>query len=107
MPNAPRTSPAAQAAASGPAAAGRFGRARARRRRPPRADPEEFSRANARSSADWKRFPGCFSRQRATTAESAGGTPSDASGGGSFRRMAVIVSAAVAARNGFLPASSS
>jgi hypothetical protein len=44
--------------------------------------------ANARSWADWKRSPGCFSRQRRTidpTAEGRSGTSRPKSGGSSFK----------------------
>ena len=63
--------------------------------------------ANARSRADWNRFSRCFSRQWSTTRSSDAGTVSriDVTGGGSSRRIAVIVSAPVAPSKGRLPAS--
>src|SRR5512140_508090 len=105
---APRARPAAQAPASAHRRL-RFAGFPATTVSATRDDPDEVSSAEARSSADWKRFPGRLSRHRATICESAGATASGGSesGGGSCLRMAVIVSADVAARNGFFPASSS
>ncbi len=56
------------------------------------------------SSEEWKRFAGDFSRQRPTIRESPGAAVSAGSeNDGSSLRIAVIVSAAVACRNGFFP----
>jgi hypothetical protein len=64
------------------------------------------SSANARSRADWKREPGCFSRQRAMMRASAGGTCSAGSmSGGSARRIADITSAVVSPVNARRPVS--
>ena len=59
--------------------------------------PDSACSANARSRADWKRSSGCFSRQWRMTGSIAAGdeAPSRVTSGGSSRRMAVIVSAAV------------
>jgi hypothetical protein len=70
----------------------------------PEACPEA-SRANARSSAEWKRRPGRLSRQRWTILASPGGIspPSRVSSGGSSFRIAVSVSAGVSAWNARRP----
>ena len=67
-------------------------------------EPAIERRANARSRADWKRSAGRFSRQRCTTASNAAGRePVSVASDGSSRRIAVIVSGAVAARKARRP----
>ena len=67
--------------------------------------PESASRSNATSRADSKRSSGFFSRQCRTIRSSPGGTSLFVweMSGGSFVRIAVIVSAAVSPRNARWP----
>src|SRR6476646_995094 len=68
---------------------------------------DNVSSANARSVADWNRRSGFFSRQRRTIRSTPGEIESFvvSSSGGSFVRIAVIVSAAVSALNARSPPS--